>query len=66
MALSENDTIHDRSKHIGIRYHLIRDNVNKRRVRLSWVPTQEQQADILTKALGPQVFIRLRDLLLTW
>jgi hypothetical protein len=56
IMLSQNDSIHNRSKHINIRYHLVRDNVKKDRVRISWVSTREQQADILTKALGPGLF----------
>jgi hypothetical protein len=65
IRLSDNDSIHDRSKHIGLRYPLVRDNVQKGRIRIGWVGSQEQQADILTKALGTKVFIRLRDILLT-
>jgi hypothetical protein len=56
ISLSKNDTIHDRSKHINIRYHFIRDIISKERARIAWVSTHDQQADILTKALGPQTF----------
>ena len=62
--LSENDTIHDRSKHIRLRYHFIRDEINKNRIRVVWVPTGEQQADILTKGLSAKIFCRLREILL--
>jgi hypothetical protein len=64
VTLSENDSIHNRSKHIGIRYHFIRDVVSKGRVRISWVGTKQQQADILTKALGTKPFTEQRDSLL--
>jgi hypothetical protein len=62
--LSKNDSIHNRSKHINIRYHLIRDNVRKGRIRVNWVSTHEQEADLLTKALGPKLFTRQTDTLL--
>jgi hypothetical protein len=62
--LSKNDSIHNRSKHINIRYHLIRDNVRKGRIRVNWVSTHEQEADLLTKALGPKLFTRQADTLL--
>ena len=43
---SENPVFHDRSKHIEIRYHFIREYVQRGAVQLQYV------ADILTKALG--------------
>ena len=64
IQLSQNDAIHNRSKHINIRYHLVRDNVKKERIRLTWVPTREQEADLLTKALGPNLFTEQCDRLL--
>jgi transposase InsO family protein len=62
--LSKNDSIHSRSKHINIRYHLIRDNLRKGRIRIVWVSTHEQEADLLTKALGPKLFTEQSDRLL--
>jgi hypothetical protein len=56
IQLSQNDSIHSRSKHINIRYHLVRDSVKKGRINITWVGTREQQADVLTKALGPNLF----------
>ena len=43
---------HNRTKHIDIRYHMIRDNVKKQRVHIEYLPTQEMVADIMTKPLG--------------
>eukprot|EP00253_Pinus_taeda_P027400 PITA_27400 len=51
IKLTENPVFHDRSKHIGIKYHFIRDYVQKGAVKLEYIPTDEQVADILTKAL---------------
>jgi hypothetical protein len=42
---------HDRSKHIEIRYHFIRDWVQRGAVQLQYVSTDDQVVDILTKAL---------------
>jgi transposase InsO family protein len=56
IKLAHSDVIHQRSKHINIRYHHVRDNVKKGRVNIEWVGTDEQQADMLTKALGPGTF----------
>ena len=51
IKLSENPVFHDRSKHIDIRYHHLRNCVVKRIMLLLYVSTEEQGADILTKAL---------------
>jgi hypothetical protein len=42
---------HDRSKHIEIRYHFIRDWVQRGTVQLEYIPTDEQIANILMKSL---------------
>eukprot|EP00253_Pinus_taeda_P035352 PITA_35352 len=60
IKLTENPVFHDRSKHIGIKYHFIGDYVQKGAVKLEYIPTNEQVADILTKALprGKHVYFR--------
>jgi hypothetical protein len=61
IKLSENPVFHDKSKHIEIRFHFIRDCVQKGTVKLQYVPTGEQVADILTKALMKGKFVFFRD-----
>eukprot|EP00253_Pinus_taeda_P025123 PITA_25123 len=56
IKLSANPVFHDRSKHIDIRYHHIRDCVQWRIMLLSYIPTEDQDADILTKALTTRKF----------
>eukprot|EP00253_Pinus_taeda_P018717 PITA_18717 len=51
IKLSANPIFHDRSKHIDIRYHHMRDCVQWRIMLLSYIPTEDQGADILTKVL---------------
>ena len=41
---------HDRSKHIEIMYHFIRDYVERGAVALQYISTDEQVTDILTKS----------------
>ena len=43
---------HDKSKHIEVRYHYIRDIVEKGVVKLQYLATDEQVADVLTKPLS--------------
>ena len=60
IALSKNPVHHDRSKHIDTRYHFIRDCVERGEVDIDHVSTNDQLADILTKALGQVRFVELR------
>jgi len=48
-----------RMKHLETELHWIKRAVRDRAIRLQYVPTKEQLADILTKALGPALFIAL-------
>ena len=56
-----NPIFHDKSKHIEIKYHFIRDMVQKGAVNLKYVPTKEQVADVLTKPLAHVKFEYFRD-----
>ena len=56
IKLSANPVFHDRSKHIDIRYHHIRDCVQRRIMLLSYIPTKDQDADILMKVLTRSKF----------
>ena len=51
-----NHVFHDRSKHINIWYHHIRDCVQQKIMLLQYIPTEDQDADILTKALSRSKF----------
>ena len=58
--LTENPIFHDRSKHIDMRYHYIRDLVQRKIVKLQYIATRKQVADILTKPLTSRQFGQLR------
>ena len=49
IKLSKNLVMHERSKHIAIRYHFLRDLPKNRDVELKYCSTREQLADIMTK-----------------
>lgn len=55
LAIAQNPVHHQRSKHIDIRYHFVRDTVQNDKIVIDYIPTSQQTADILTKALGPQL-----------
>ncbi|GJV83156.1 hypothetical protein Tco_1523054 [Tanacetum coccineum] len=56
IALCCNNVQHSRSKHIDIRHHFIREQVEKGVVELYFVRTEYQLADIFTKALPRERF----------
>ena len=47
--LAKNPVNHQRSKHIDIKYHFIRSEIQAGTVKLEYVPTEENVADIFTK-----------------
>jgi hypothetical protein len=49
VKLSNNIVFHDKSKHIEIKYYYICDKVQKGEVKLQYISTNEQIADILRK-----------------
>ncbi|RCU36414.1 hypothetical protein DVA76_18100, partial [Acinetobacter baumannii] len=54
--LTKNPILHSRTKHIEIRHHFIRDHVAKGDIKLEFVNTQNQLADIFTKPLDETRF----------
>nr|GEV71759.1 retrovirus-related Pol polyprotein from transposon TNT 1-94 [Tanacetum cinerariifolium] len=56
IAISCNPVQHSRTKHIDIRYHFIKEKVEKGIVELFFVGTEYQLADLFTKALPEERF----------
>lgn len=67
IKLSKNPVMHRRTKHIDVRYHYIRELVNKGVIKLKFCGTKEQLTDMMTKPLTSATFefireeIRVRD-----
>ena len=59
--MTKNLIFHDRSKHIEIRYHYIRDMVQRGAIKLQYVSTNEQVANVLTKPLSRVKFEHFQD-----
>ena len=61
VKLSKNLVFHDKSKHIEIKYHYIRDMVQRGLVKLQCVATEERIADVLMKPLARLKFEYFRE-----
>jgi hypothetical protein len=49
VKISDNPVFHEKSNHLEIKYHFIRDMVQRKEVLVQYLPTDEQVADVLTK-----------------
>jgi hypothetical protein len=63
IALARNNKYHARSKHIDIRYHFICQVLERNDIDITYVPTDQNIADIFTKALLTSKFNHFRNLL---
>ena len=61
IAISYNPVLHSGTKYIEIRHHFIRDHVAQKHIRLEYVPTDQQVADIFTKPLPESKFSNFRN-----
>ena len=60
IAIAKNPVSHARTKHIDIRYHCVRESVQDGIINLTYCPTKEMAADLLTKPLPRGRFESLR------
>lgn len=65
LAVSENGVKGERTKHVDVKYHFVTETVERGAVKLRWIPTTQQQADLFTKALAAPSFEVLRKQLMT-
>jgi hypothetical protein len=61
IQLCKNPVFHQRSKHIELRYHFIRECLDRGQITVEFISTADQLADIFTKGLGRVKFQELRE-----
>ena len=54
--ISGNPVDHNRTKHIDVRYHYVREKVADGAILVQYIPTEKQVADYFTKALPEEKF----------
>ena len=63
VAMSKNPVFHGKTKHIKIKYHFDREAEKEKEVDLIHCNYEEQVADIMTKPLNLDAFLKICDLL---
>lgn len=63
ICMARSPQYHGRAKHVDIKFHYVRELVERETVKLEYCPSKEMVADLLTKGLGSTQFVRLRELL---
>ena len=58
--LAKNPVLHERSKHIEARFHLLRDKVNRGELEVRHCSNEAQLIGIFTKELKIDIFLNLR------
>lgn len=61
IALIKNPVLHGQSKHIQVKYHLVRESAEDGLIKVKFIRSEEQLGDILTKPLGKVKFHELRS-----
>lgn len=59
IKLAKNPVHHSRTKHFDVKYHFIRDLVQKKYIELKHINTKHQLAYIFTKAVAKDQFLAL-------
>ena len=63
IVLVKNPVLHDRSKHIDVKFHFIRDCVDGGQIVIEFVETGRQLVNVLTKPLGCLWFMELKEMI---
>ena len=63
VSMSKNPVLHSKTKHVSIKYHVLREKAVEKEIRLEYVSTKDQIEDIIMKPLPKDTFKYLRGML---
>ena len=63
ISMSKNPVLHSKTKHVSIKYNVLRQKVVEKEIRLEYVHTNEKIVDILTKPFPKGMFEYLHGIL---
>lgn len=63
LSLTKNHEVQNRTKHIDVHHHSIRELINVKELLVAWVPSARMLAKGFTKGLTIDIFKRHRSLL---
>ena len=58
--LSKNAKFHNRTKHIDVAYHFVRERIHSKDIIVTYCPPEEMRTDIMTKGLPRASFEKFR------
>ena len=56
ISIANNPVHHDRTKHVEVDRHFIKEKIESRTIWLMYVPTSQQVANVFTKGLSRELF----------
>ena len=62
ICMAKSPQFHGRAKHIDIKFHFVREQVNEGKIKLEYCQTGDMIADMLTKGLSHAQLSKLRSL----
>jgi hypothetical protein len=62
IRLVKNPVMHAQTKHFALHHHHIREKSEDKTIQVDFIPSEQQEADILTKPLAPQKFVQNSNL----
>jgi hypothetical protein len=66
IRMATSDKFRPRTTHIALKYHHFCIHVKNGLIEINYCPTENQNADLLTKTLADAAFFRLRYMLIGW
>jgi kynurenine formamidase len=64
IAYSQNALVSEKTKHIDMKYHFVKDHVQLGTIKLRYLPTGDMVADMLTKPLPGPALVKHRSAIL--